>query len=154
MSWPADYADRLSGAACQLCDEGRPEETHGRIRFWKTKHIDAYLQRRGVQRGYAVVIWRGAHAVEVTDLSEAEATTFWLETLQAGRAMQSYYAPLKMNYQLLGNGQPHLHFLLAPRFLDDVAAGKPLPAERYQIFPEADLRRDLAALRKLLNYGT
>jgi NTP pyrophosphatase (non-canonical NTP hydrolase) len=68
--WPPDYADRLSGASCALCAEGRPEETRGRIRFCEGELSDAYLHRWGVQRGFAAVIWRGGHAVEPTALSD------------------------------------------------------------------------------------
>ena len=63
--------------------------------------------------------------VEPTDLSEVEASAFWFDVLRVGRAMQVAYRPLKMNYQLLGNGVPHLHWLVAPRFWEDVAPGGP-----------------------------
>lgn len=149
-SWASDYPERLAGTACKLCNEGRLQETPSRLRFYTSHFYDAYLQKRGVQRGYATVIWRVGHAVEPTDLSEAEATRFWLEVLQVARAMQQHYQPLKMNYQLLGNGEPHLHWLLAPRFVDDSAPGKPLPASGYFTFPVEDVRRDARALRALL----
>jgi hypothetical protein len=64
--------------------------------------------------------------------------------------MQAHYRPIKMNYQLLGNGAPHLHWLLAPRFEEDVAPGRPLPAADYKPFPDAELRADVAALRHLM----
>lgn len=88
--------------------------------------------------------------MEPTELSEVEASQFWLEVLQVAKAMQTHYQPLKMNYQLLGNGEPHLHWLLAPRFLNDAAAGKPLPVEGYIAFPESEVRQDALALQTLL----
>ena len=150
--WPTDYQARLSGTSCSLCLEGRPRETRDRIRFSSSKLCDAYLHFRGVQRGYATVIWRDGHAVEPTELTEEEAVGFWLEVLRVGRAMQTYYRPLKMNYQLMGNGQPHLHWLLAPRFGDDVAPGVPLPASGYTTFPDDEVRRDAQALAGLLEH--
>jgi diadenosine tetraphosphate (Ap4A) HIT family hydrolase len=150
-SWPANYKERLSGLECNLCAEGRPEETDERIRFFSTDLCDAYLHFQGVQRGYATVIWRGGHIVEPTDLSENEAKTFWFDVLCVGRAMQTYYRPLKMNYQLLGNGVPHLHWLLAPRFIEDVAPGKPLPPFGYAAFPKDEVYRDVLELRALLS---
>ena len=153
-TWPVDYTEQLSGTACPLCAEGRPEEVKGRIRFYASEFSDGYLHLGGVQRGYAAVIWRGRHVVEPTDLSVAEATAFWLDVLQVGRAMQVVYRPLKMNYQLLGNRIAHLHWLLAPRFVDDVAPGDPLPGSGYQPFPEAEVRREVAMLRDLLANST
>lgn len=149
-AWPLGYQEQLSGAACSLCAEGRPEEIEGRIRFFSSKWSDGYLHLRGVQRGYAVVIWRGRHVVEPTELSEEEATAFWFDLLRVGRVMQVVYRPLKMNYQLLGNRVPHLHWLVAPRFWDDVAPGDPLPGSGYQEFPEEAVRREVAQLRALL----
>ena len=149
-AWPLDYREQMSGAACSLCAEGRPEEKEGRIRFFSSEWSDGYLHLRGVQRGYAAVIWRGRHVVDPTELSETEAVAFWFDVLRVGRAMQVVYRPLKMNYQLLGNRIPHLHWLLAPRFWDDVAPGDPLPGSGYHDFPEDAVRREVAMLRELL----
>lgn len=149
-SWPPGYQDQLSGAACSLCAEGRPQEAPGRIRFFSSQWSDGYLHLSGVQRGYAAVIWRGRHVAEPTDLSPGEATAFWLDLLRVGRAMQAVYQPLKMNYQLLGNRIPHLHGLIAPRFWDDVAPGDPLPGSGYVDFPEEAVRREAALLRDVL----
>jgi hypothetical protein len=108
-AWPPDFERQLAGEACPLCVEGRPNEASSRVRFFASEIADAYLHRHGVQRGYAAVIWRGRHVAEPTDLTEAEATAFWLDVLKVGRAMQAVYQPLKMNYALLGNRAPHLH---------------------------------------------
>lgn len=149
-AWPSGYQEQLLGVACSLCAEGSPEEIEGRIRFFSSKWSDGYLHLRGVQRGYAAVIWRGRHVVEPTELSEEESTAFWFDLLRVGRAMQVVYRPLKMNYQLLGNRVPHLHWLVAPRFSDDVAPGDPLPGSGYQEFPEEAVRREVAQLRAVL----
>lgn len=49
-TWPSGYQEQLSGAACRLCAEGRPEEIEGRIRFFSSKWSDGYLHLRGVQQ--------------------------------------------------------------------------------------------------------
>lgn len=149
-TWPADFQEQLSGAACILCAEGRPEESGARVRFYSSAISDGYLHRHGVQRGYVVVIWRGRHVVEPTDLSDDEAAAFWLDMMRVNHAMQIVYRPLKMNYQLLGNRIAHLHWILAPRFVDDVALGDPLPGSDYHAFPEDEVQQDVAALREVL----
>jgi hypothetical protein len=65
-------------------------------------------------------------------------------------AMEIVYRPLKMNYQLLGNWIPHRNWLVAPRFLEDVAPGDPLPAAGYHDFPKPEVRREVALLREAL----
>jgi diadenosine tetraphosphate (Ap4A) HIT family hydrolase len=87
---------------------------------------------------------------EPTELTREEAVAFWLDVLQVSRAMQLVYRPLKMNYQLLGNRIPHLHWLIAPRFEDDVAPGDPLPGHGYHAFPEDRVRQEVARLREAL----
>jgi hypothetical protein len=61
-----------------------------------------------------------------------------------------YSEQLKINYQLLGNRYAHLHWIVAPRFVDDVAPGDPLPGSGYHDFPEDEERREVALLRAAL----
>ena len=92
-----------------MCAEGRPDETDYGIRILAGEVSDAYLQRRKVQRGYTIVIWRGPHAVEPTDLGEDEAAAYWRDLLRVGAALERVLRPVKLNYETLGNSLPHLH---------------------------------------------
>jgi diadenosine tetraphosphate (Ap4A) HIT family hydrolase len=134
-----------------MCTSGRPEETEYGIRIRAGRHSDAYLQKRGRVRGYTVVIWRGRHVAEPTELTWDEAAGYWREVLDAARALEQQYRPVKMNIEMLGNTGPHLHTHLRPRYLDDPAPFGPLPHEPgYAPFPEDQLRADVAALKSLL----
>jgi diadenosine tetraphosphate (Ap4A) HIT family hydrolase len=132
-----------------MCADGRPEESPFGIRIFAGAVSDAYLQRANIQRGYTIVIWRGRHVAEPTDLSEDEAARYWSELLHVGRALEAHLEPVKLNYDLLGNSLPHLHAHVIPRYADDPRPGWPFP------FPEEDpppiaedeLRRDADALR-------
>jgi diadenosine tetraphosphate (Ap4A) HIT family hydrolase len=112
---------------------------------------DAYLQRRSWQRGYTIVVWRGRHVAEPTELDEAEAGGYWREVLRVGSALGRHYRPVKLNYQILGNAVPHLHAHLLPRFAQDPAPGRPLlfPEGERPELPTEQLRRDALALRSL-----
>ena len=135
-----------------MFSQGRPDEDEHGIRIHAGRYSDAYLQRASRQLGYTVVMWRGRHVAEPTELSETEASGYWLEVLRVAAALQGQYQPVKMNYQTLGNAVPHLHTHLVPRFAHDPAPGRPLP------FPEGErphlsedtLRRDAVALRSLV----
>jgi diadenosine tetraphosphate (Ap4A) HIT family hydrolase len=85
--------------------------------------------------GYTIVIWRGRHIAEPTELAAQEASGYWLEVRQVASALQRHYRPVKMNYQTLGNAVPHLHAHLLPRFAQDPVPGRPLP------FPEGERPR-------------
>jgi diadenosine tetraphosphate (Ap4A) HIT family hydrolase len=153
--WPVDWSARYSGAACSMCVASRPDEDEYGIRILAGRYSDASLQRADVQRGYTLVIWRGRHVVEPTDLAIEEASGYWLEVLEVARALQKYYRPLKMNYETLGNAVPHLHTHLVPRYLEDPAPGHPFPLptdlSTFPRIPESQLRQDAEALRTILS---
>ncbi len=131
-----------------MCAEGRPEETRFGIRFFAGEVTDAYLQRPNIQRGYTIVIWRGRHVAEPTELDEQEAAQYWKELLQVGRALEEALEPVKLNYDLLGNSLPHLHTHVIPRYADDPKPGWPFPFPEDEPGPrDADgLRLDAEAL--------
>jgi diadenosine tetraphosphate (Ap4A) HIT family hydrolase len=131
-----------------MCEQGRPEETERGARFFAGEVADAYLQKEAVQRGYSVVVWRGRHVAEPTDLSRDEAAQYWLELLEAGRRLERHLEPVNLNYELLGNSLPHLHTHVIPRFADDPRPGWPFPfPESPGHVDEEQFRDDLEALR-------
>jgi diadenosine tetraphosphate (Ap4A) HIT family hydrolase len=154
--WPGNWADLIRGVGCEMCEQGRPESDAYGVRIHEGQYSDAYLQRADVQRGYTIVIWRGRHVTEPTELSEAEAAGYWAEVLTVARALIGTYRPLKMNYETLGNSLPHLHTHLIPRFPDDPRPGQPFPlsatAPRGKI-PEARLIAEATDLRHRLGSG-
>jgi diadenosine tetraphosphate (Ap4A) HIT family hydrolase len=114
---------------------------------------DAYLQKAGIQRGYSIVVWRGRHVAEPTELEQDESSAYWLEVLRVGRALERHLQPVKMNYDVLGNSLPHLHTHVLPRYADDPRPGWPFPFPEREPnpHPEPELRADVAALRVLLS---
>jgi diadenosine tetraphosphate (Ap4A) HIT family hydrolase len=152
VEWPAAFYELRRGKGCEMCRQGRPDETEWGVRFFAGEFSDAYLQRASVQRGYSVVIWRGRHIAEPTELSTDEAAAYWLEVLRVGRALEQHLEPVKTNYELLGNSLPHLHTHVVPRYADDPRPGWPFPfpEDEPPPHPETELRADVAALRSLL----
>lgn len=153
MEWPDAFYEMRGGLGCPMCDEGRPAETEHGVRFFEGGVADAYLRRSGIQRGLSIVVWRGRHVVEPTELTDEEAQAYWRELLTVGRALEEVLHPVKVNYNLLGNSLPHLHTHVVPRYADDPRPGWPFP------FPEEDppdmqeeiLRRDIDVLRAFLS---
>ena len=153
--WPRNWDELTRGIGCGMCEGGRPEVNAYGVRIRAGRYTDAYLQRADVQRGYTLVIWRGRHVNEPTELDETEAAGYWGEVLTVARALISLYTPLKMNYETLGNSVPHLHTHLVPRFTEDPRPGEPFPLTARQPdakVPEGRLWGDVAILRKLLDY--
>ena len=155
--WPADWEDRVRGKDCAMCADGRADVAHGSSRVFAGRVSDAYLVRNDVgQRGYCVVIWRGRHVSDPTELGADEARDYFAEVLRVGRAIEQQFKPIKMNFEMLGNSLPHLHTHVVPRYLDDGEPGQPPHFMRIARpdeakIPEDQYAADLAALRALLN---
>jgi diadenosine tetraphosphate (Ap4A) HIT family hydrolase len=156
--WPANWDQLIRGIGCEMCESARLDSDQYGIRILATENTDAILQRAAVQPGYTLVIWRGKHVNEPTELTAAEASDYWRDVLIVARALMEYYKPMKMNYQTLGNSLPHLHTHLVPRYSDnDPAPGRPFPLlpldgseptiDDDQLRSEASALRDLVAAR-------
>ena len=131
-----------------MCEQGRPEETEYGARIFAGQVTDAYLQRRKVQRGYTVVVWRGRHVAEPTELSRDEAAQYWLEMLEVGRRLEGHLRPVKLNYETLGNSLPHLPTHVLPRYALDPRPEWPFPyPEEAPSLDEGEFRADVEALR-------
>ncbi len=150
MEWSDRFYAQLAGEACPFCDDGRPDATEHGVRFLAGEAADAYLLRADIQRGLSVVVFRGRHVVEPTELTDAEAAAYGREVLRAARAIQTVMQPVKLNYDVLGNSVPHLHTHLVPRYADDPRPGWPFPFPDPDppAMPEDRLQRDVEALRR------
>lgn len=144
----------MRGDGCAMCAQGRPEENDFGIRVYRSDTADAYLQKADVgQRGYTIVIWRGRHVAEPTELSDTEAGQYWDDVLRVARGIEIHFTPAKLNLMMLGNSLPHLHTHVVPRYLDDADPGRPPrmdPGAEPKPLPIDALRRDAAKLREIL----
>ena len=88
--WPPDWNERKRGKDCAMCAGGRPDDTGFGVRVFQGKYSDAHLQRADVgQKGYTIVIWRGRHVAEPTELSADEASSYFVEYSRSGARSKS-----------------------------------------------------------------
>jgi diadenosine tetraphosphate (Ap4A) HIT family hydrolase len=154
VEWPASFYELKRGVGCELCAQGRPDELPSGARIFAGEVSDAYLQRADIQRGYTVVVWRGRHVAEPTELEPEESSAYWLEVLRVARALEQHLAPVKTNYQVFGNALPHLHTHVIPRYADDPRPGWPFPFPEDETplpIEEQAFRSDVDALRAQLD---
>jgi diadenosine tetraphosphate (Ap4A) HIT family hydrolase len=76
-------------------------------------------------RGYAFVVAR-THATELFHLPPDEARRYLADMVDVARAIDAAFRPRKLNYELLGNTVPHLHWHLIPRYADDPNPTRPV----------------------------
>jgi diadenosine tetraphosphate (Ap4A) HIT family hydrolase len=90
------------------------------------------------------------HANELFELSDDELADYWRDVADAAAAIQRVFAPVKINYAVLGNLCPHIHCHLLPQFatddpprLLDMGDGQLLLTDQKYQQMVADLRREL-----------
>jgi diadenosine tetraphosphate (Ap4A) HIT family hydrolase len=150
--WPGSWYELKAGNGCGMCAKQGLADSGWGVRFLRGSYADVFLWRSGRVRGYAVAIWKHGHVVEPTQLPAEQAAGFWLETLRAGAAIEGHLRPVKLNFLTLGNGLPHLHTHVVPRYADDPFPGRPVPFEVLDDGrqPEERLQADVLALRAMV----
>ena len=101
-------------------------------------------------RGYCVLFAK-RHVTEPHLMPRGEAHELLDEMLAAGRAISTITSPLKLNYECLGNQEPHVHWHIFPRYADDAMRLQPVwlrpDAERKVSLEDLSRRELIAALR-------
>jgi diadenosine tetraphosphate (Ap4A) HIT family hydrolase len=125
---PREEWDALvRGDGCPLCAEVGKEENDFSLLVERLETSNLRLIRNQYVPGYCCLIFR-EHACELHELSAEKQTALIRDLARAGAAIAQLFKPDKMNYQLLGNLVPHIHWHIVPRYLGDPAPGRPIDA--------------------------
>jgi diadenosine tetraphosphate (Ap4A) HIT family hydrolase len=92
---------------------------------WQFPHSVALLGTWQYYHGYCLLIAR-RHATELFQLSDAERRAYFEEMCLLAKAIAECFRPQKLNYELLGNQVPHLHWHLFPRYGHDPESLRPV----------------------------
>jgi diadenosine tetraphosphate (Ap4A) HIT family hydrolase len=111
---------------------------------WRFPHSVALLGPWQYYHGYCVLVSR-THAHELSALPDGERRAYLDEMCWLARAIEVSCRPHKLNYELLGNQVPHLHWHLFPRSPDDPARLSPVWLALDRAERDSDLRRRLEA---------
>ena len=123
----------VRGEGCPLCaDLAAPggDDAHG----YFVADLAASRLRLGLEQhvpGYCVLIAR-RHVREPYQLDAAERAAYFEDLMRVGAALERVYRADKLNFSLLGNGNPHLHAHVQPRFYGDAYPGAPAPVDPHR----------------------
>ena len=109
-------------ADCWMCT-GLREPEH--LVFFESRTSIGKLNPDQFFKGYSFVTLKW-HREELYDLSDNDRKSFLEDMSRIARALSDVFHPDKLNYELLGNGIPHLHWHLVPRYVTDPFWGRPI----------------------------
>jgi diadenosine tetraphosphate (Ap4A) HIT family hydrolase len=110
---------------------------------WQFQHSVAVLGPWQFYQGYCLLIAR-THAAELNHLEPAIRRAFFEEMCLLAQAIEHGCRPRKLNYELLGNQVPHLHWHLFPRYDADPDHLQPVWVKLAQAEQDENLRARMA----------
>jgi len=112
----------------------------------------AYLFDDQFFPGWTVLVLK-RHAMELFQLSAAERSRMIEEVSTMAEALMEAFHPVKINYELLGNQLPHIHWHVIPRLTDDPSLREPVwtVGHEKQSLTPTDLAERVALVRSRLS---
>lgn len=138
----------MSASACRAC---RGEWPAADAFIADCGPAKAYLHDDQFFAGWTVVVLK-RHVTELYDLDRDERAALMDAVSEVARAVAAVYAAVKMNYALLGNQLPHIHWHLIPRAADDPVPRDPVWTHAHvpRALSPGDQRTRIAVLRTRL----
>lgn len=102
---------------CKACAGEWPQKDHWIADLGLTQ---AYLHDDQFFTGWTVLVFT-RHATELFDLTKDERSGLIEEVSEIALALTMAFEPVKINYELLGNQLPHIHWHVIPRLTSDPA---------------------------------
>ena len=118
----AEGVTAVSDPACRVCSGFWPRRDHliGDLGLSR-----AFLHDDQFFAGWTVLVLK-RHATELFHLAPAERITLMEEVTLVAQALTDAFQARKINYELLGNQLPHIHWHLIPRPAQDPAPLSPV----------------------------
>lgn len=112
----------MTDSACTACQGTWPRADHFIADLGLSQ---AYLHEDQFFPGWTVVVFR-RHATELFQLAPTERMQLMEEVTLVAKTLAQAYDARKINYELLGNQLPHIHWHLIPRLATDPAPLEPV----------------------------
>lgn len=133
---------------CPMCSRW---EADSDLRIIELPHSYAILNRDQFFPGYTLLFTKD-HATELFHLSRDLRAALVEEVSLVAQALYAVYTPAKINYELLGNMVPHIHWHIVPRFSSEPLWPQPIWAEPHEelLLSPDEYRQRIAAIRGAL----
>ena len=121
------------------------------LRIVAFEHSYAVLNRDQFFPGYTLLFTR-RHVTELFHLDRSVRSELMEEVSSVAAALHAVFQPDKINYELLGNMVPHIHWHLVPRFSCDPLWPRPIWAEHHEerLLTAEEYRQRTESIRMVL----
>ena len=108
---------------CFYCENG--EKLHSlMLEICELKYSNVYLNRDQKHRGRCIVALKD-HKTEYFQMSAEENAGYFSEVSRVAKAIYEVFHPDKINYATFGDGVPHVHVHVVPKYKDGLNWGEP-----------------------------
>ena len=138
----------MSDPVCKACQGTWPREDHFIADLGLSK---AYLHDDQFFPGWTVVVFQ-RHATELFHLAPTERMQLMEEVNLVAKTLAQVYEARKINYELLGNQLPHIHWHVIPRLISDPAPLEPVWRVQHEpvLCPGTDLQDTIRRLQQAM----
>lgn len=127
-------------------------QDQSQLRIAEFEHCYAMLNGDQFFPGYTLLFTK-SHVTELFHMEPGVRGAVVEEVSRMAAALAAVYRPAKMNYELLGNMVPHMHWHLVPRQTDDPLWPRPIWSESHQECRLSDnrYREEISRIRVALD---
>ncbi|MEY4704744.1 MAG: hypothetical protein RL042_940 [Nitrospirota bacterium] len=139
----------MTDSTCKACRGSWPKEDHFIADLGLSK---AYLHDDQFFPGWTVIVFK-RHATELFHLAPTERIQLMEEVSLVAKTLAQVYGAKKINYELLGNQLPHIHWHVIPRLASDRAPLEPVWRIQHEAMAlaAADLQQQIQQIQKQLH---
>ena len=113
---------------CPMCRRWEDEKD---LQIIELPHSCVTLNRDQFFPGY-VLLFTKEHVTELFHLDRDVRTSLMEEISSVAQVLYTIFTPAKINYELLGNMVPHIHWHIVPRFTSEPLWPRPIWAEPHE----------------------
>jgi diadenosine tetraphosphate (Ap4A) HIT family hydrolase len=139
----------LPTITCPMCSRWDDDAD---LRIIELEHSRVVLNRDQFFPGYTLLFTK-QHATELFHLEHSVRTGLMEEVSRIAEALSGVFRPDKINYELLGNMVPHIHWHLVPRFSSETLWPRPIWAETHAelLLSPDEYRERIGLIRQALS---
>jgi len=126
-------------------------DTDADLRIAELEHSYVTLNRDQFFPGYTLLFTKN-HVTELFHLERDARIGLMEEVSRVAKVIYEVFSPAKINYELLGNMVPHIHWHIVPRFASEPLWPRPIWAEPHDelLLASDEYERRIEKIRGML----